>query len=152
MTLCMLLRELEHNYSDEIRMTKSGLMTNEEARSLAPPSQLRTFFRHSTFVLFATSLRFPLVDQNVITKLLYFLRNIPKKVIGSICRNDIYQGDDAVVLIEILVCPSKNQLLGFGAPVPGCTYRYRNEVPWASKLDLADHFFLHPASVALCLH
>ena len=68
----------------------------------------------------AQSLRFLFINQNVIAKLLYCLRNIPKKVIGLICRNDIYQGDDAVVLIEILVCPGKNQLLGFGVRVPGC--------------------------------
>src|SRR5215831_12887222 len=77
-----------------------------------------------SFVLrYLSFLRSSFVDQNVTTEFRHRCWYLIEIVIGSICRNGIYESDDRVVLIQIFACPTKNQLLGTGVPEPRRTYR-----------------------------
>ena len=71
---------------------------------------------------------------------------------GVIGCTEIDQTGYRMILRDIIMRPSEDQLLGSGSLQPGVAHPHEYEIFWMRPLNLANHLALHLARILLRFH
>jgi hypothetical protein len=97
-------------------------------------------------------LRFATADENVIAKWRHGARQLVEIVVRVVEGQKVYQANDVVECLYVILCPVKDQAFRCRSPQPRRRHANPDQILWARRLYLANHFFLHLSRIALRLH